>query len=68
MNRGHEIHNEPCDCPKGGCRHFVEPDSECINRLAGDVRTLNCKVCSPAGTGATWHQDGECVRCRVMGR
>lgn len=63
-----KIINEPCDCPAGGCVHFVEPDTDCINRLTGDVRTMHCEKCNPGGSGATWHQDGVCLKCRHHGR
>ena len=56
--------NEPCNCPKGQCAHFVEDDENCIDRLTGDVQTKNCPVCSPDGSGSTWHHNGECLRCR----
>ena len=58
------IQAEGCECPPGQCAHFVEPDSHCINRLTGDVRTMTCPVCHPDGKGACWHQNGECLRCR----
>jgi hypothetical protein len=51
-----------CDCPPGQCAKFVEPDTECIGRLDGDVRTAPCPKCC-TGTGETWHQDGKCLRC-----
>lgn len=51
--------NEPCACPVGQCAAFVEPDSKCINRLSGDVRTQKC----PKHDGWTWHHDGRCLAC-----
>jgi hypothetical protein len=27
------------------------------------VRVMHCEVCDPGGSGATWHQDGQCLRC-----
>lgn len=62
------LHNEPCDCPAGVCMAFVEPADECINRLRGEVVTRNCAVCDPRGSGATWHHDGQCLRCLHLGR
>lgn len=61
-----EVHfrNEHCDCPAGRCAHFVEPDSSCINRLTGDVRTMRCAK----HLGWTWHQDGRCLRCAESGK
>jgi len=56
-----EIMSEPCDCPPGRCAALVEPDSNCINRLSGDVRTMRC----PKHDGYTWHQDGVCLRCKA---
>lgn len=56
--------NEPCDCPPGECRNSPDmphPDW-CINRLKGDVRTLECTACK----SFTWHQDGNCLRCRKI--
>ena len=61
------IHNDPCDCPPGQCAHFVNDDAQCINRLRGEVVTANCLVCNPNGNGATWHHNGECLRCRHLG-
>ena len=55
-----DLRNNPCDCPPNQCADFVEPDSDCINRLTGEVRTLGCWVCM----GTTWHQDGRCLRCK----
>ena len=55
-----ELYNEPCDCPPGQCAGFLDNDADCINRLSGEVKTMNCEKC----TGATWHQNGECLRCR----
>jgi hypothetical protein len=57
------IYNEPCDCQEGVCMACVEPPSECINRLTGEVVTRHCEVCDPGGSGSTWHQDGQCLRC-----
>ncbi len=51
--------NEPCHCPSGRCAHLVEPDENCINRYAGDVRTKLC----PVQKAFTWHQDGRCLAC-----
>lgn len=62
------LRNEPCDCPEGVCRAFVEPVSECINRLTGDVQTMHCEVCDPGGQSFQWHQDGRCLRCAHYGR
>jgi hypothetical protein len=53
-----------CNCPKGQCAHFVEPDTDCVYRLSGIVETAPCPICHPTGSGTTWHQDGECLRCR----
>jgi len=61
------IRAEACDCAPGQCAHFVEPDTDCVSRLSGDVVTKNCRTCNPTGNGATWHQDGECLRCRSTG-
>jgi hypothetical protein len=60
-----EILASPCDCAPGQCARFCDPD-ECVMRLSGDVRTAPCAVCHPDGRGATWHQDGACLRCRHM--
>lgn len=58
------LRNEPCDCPEGVCAAFVEPPSECINRLTGEVMTHHCVVCNPGRPeAASWHQDGRCLRC-----
>lgn len=56
------IRNEPCQCPKGECMHFCSNDEACINRLSGDVRTLECSKCG----SFTWHQNGACLRCRTI--
>ena len=58
------IHSEPCDCPPGGCAHFVSDDSQCINRLRGEVVTKHCPACCTP-SDATWHQDGVCLRCKA---
>jgi hypothetical protein len=65
-----EIHSSPCACPPDYCAHFVEPPAHCINRLDGEVMTRHCEVCNPGGSGATWHQNGQCLKCRaiLMGR
>lgn len=63
-----ELINDPCTCPEGICMEFCEPASDCINRLTGDVRTMTCPVCHPNGHGASWHQDGVCLRCKHLGR
>lgn len=55
-----DIQNEPCACPPCTCAHFIEPDTRCINRLSGDVRTIHCATCD----ASTWHQDGKCLRCK----
>lgn len=53
------LHSEPCDCPPGRCLHFCDPDTSCINRIAGAV-TAKCDRCE----GNTWHSpDGTCLRC-----
>lgn len=54
------IHNEPCNCPPGQCAEMIERDENCINRLSGDVRTINCETCG----AHTWHQNSRCLRCR----
>jgi hypothetical protein len=59
MAKDFNIRNEPCDCPVGWCRHFVDPPDDCIHRLDGDVRVIECLICK----AATWHQDGRCLRC-----
>lgn len=56
------IHNENCDCPAGRCAMLVEPDTQCINRLTGYVRTEYCGKCG----SHTWHQNDDCVRCRDL--
>lgn len=53
------IRNEPCDCPQGQCAEMLDRDELCINRLRGDVRTMDCPRCR----AATWHHDGKCLRC-----
>lgn len=59
------IINQQCACPPGSCAHFVEPDTDCVGRLHGLVVTLQCDVCNPdSPTAATWHEDGQCVKCR----
>ena len=59
-----EIQNEPCDCPVGKCAESSDgiDSGQCINRLTGDVRVLLCGVC----VSHTWHQSGNCLRCRVL--
>lgn len=52
------IHNEPCDCPKGQCAHFVDNDEQCINRLP-NASVMPCEVCG----SSTWHSEGKCQRC-----
>jgi hypothetical protein len=59
MDRIPVIYNEPCRCPPGLCAHFVEPDSECVHRLIGNVRAMVCAKCG----GMTWHKDKGCLRC-----
>jgi len=66
MTDWEEIRSEPCRCAPGACAAFVEPDAECINRLSGEVKTMHCEKCHPGGTGSTWHQNGECLRCRSL--
>lgn len=53
-----------CNCPPGQCAYFLDNDQDCINRLSGEVVTANCRACHPNGRGATWHQNGECLKCR----
>jgi hypothetical protein len=55
------INNDPCDCPKGQCAHFCEPDDQCINRLPNATVTT-CEVC----LSMTWHSDGKCLRCAAL--
>lgn len=55
------LHNEPCDCPKGWCEHFLHDDSKCINRLP-DASVKACGIC----LSMTWHSNGECLRCRAL--
>lgn len=62
MTKPHNIYNEPCACGQEWCAHFVEPPADCINRFP-DAQTAECKKC-----GTTWHSDGQCLRCRRMGR
>lgn len=56
------IRNEPCECPLGECRHFVDDDAHCINRQSGDVVTDRCAACE----AFTWHRDGRCLRCLYL--
>jgi hypothetical protein len=63
MVRNWDIHNEPCNCEPGQCASYVEDDAHCINRLSGDVQVQDCAQCGGLGT---WHQNGECLRCRRM--
>lgn len=59
------ITNDPCGCPADTCVYFVEPAEHCINRLSGEVCTRHCDRCHPGNpTAATWHQNGECLRCK----
>lgn len=51
--------NSPCTCPTGQCAAFVEPDTDCINRRAGVVKTTYCVQCA----AHTWHEDGICLKC-----
>lgn len=57
----HIINNEPCDCPKGQCAHFVDRDEDCINRLPNATVTA-CSEC----LSMTWHSDGKCLRCAAL--
>lgn len=56
------IYNEPCECPEDTCFMFVEPQSECVNHLTGEVVTKFCEKCG----STTWHQDNNCLRCRKL--
>lgn len=49
----------PCDCPPGGCMEMVTDDSQCINRLSGEVVTKWCA----SHQSYTWHHDGKCLAC-----
>ena len=53
-----------CACPPGECAAMWGGDDRghCVNRLPGDVRTLPCAACG----ASSWHQDGECLRCRAI--
>ena len=53
-----------CACPPDACAHFCEPPSSCVARLDGDIRTARCVACFPESAGQTWHQNGDCLRCR----
>lgn len=61
------LQNHPCHCPPGQCAAFVEPDTDCINRRRGVVVTAPCVECSPQG-GYTWHENGECLKCKRIAR
>lgn len=54
-----------CDCEPKACAEGICAYG-CVYRLPGDVRTLNCPKCNPEASGSTWHQDGECLRCRTL--
>lgn len=58
-----QINNEPCDCPKGQCAHFVGNDADCVNRLP-NAAVMMCETCA----GATWHALGQCLRCHSRDR
>jgi len=55
----------PCACPPGKCdaQFGLDDRGGCIYRLEGDVQPAPCPVCR---NGATWHQDGSCLRCRAI--
>src|SRR5260370_620506 len=36
------IRNEPCDCQPDFCWRFVDPPSDCVHHLDGDVRVKTC--------------------------
>lgn len=65
MSAAENIHAGSCDCPEGYCADFVDPPSMCVHRLDGEVLTKHCPKCSPTGTGATWHHNGQCLRCQA---
>lgn len=54
------LYNEPCDCSAGCCACYCEPDTDCVNRLSGDVRTMLC----PKHKAYTWHHNGQCLKCQ----
>ena len=47
-----------CKCVHG-CEKGVEPMTDCICKLEGDVRTARCE----AEGGTTWHVNGSCLSC-----
>lgn len=57
------IYADRCGCPQDQCEKFVCPPSLCVSRLEGEVCVMRCEACG----SATWHQDGECLRCRRKG-
>ena len=53
------LQQEACDCPEGECKRT---SAGCIYLVArnGDVITQRCTACD----AYTWHQNGECLRCK----
>lgn len=54
-----------CDCVDFCCS-FVDPMEDCVHLMSRESQVIMEKC--ERHTGHSWHQNGECLRCKREGR